>query len=473
MITLKHVPEVDDSKRVEFRQHLGYLVRLRDAENCSGPRTIRWEVGNACVVSDFDQALTLVKRLSEPAMVAYCLGRLHFTFASFPESLEPEPARFDLPLGPTPSWMRQVSTVAVGYRVSRPSMTAATRGAINHLRDAIKYLEDAIGESVVLPSARLMLAASYAAINDGHNAAIQYQRMLDNKESFLAACADEVGPLWADLDLEPKIASGVRRCLVEVYQSAGETENAILSAEAWIQADPGELGTYDRLARLYQQKGDFQAAYDCLRKEADRSPTFGEDPNVSIALAIGDVLRNDNIQELIAYLAAFRPEQHAMVEAIVNDYWPQFDQLAGDSRREWVAGVFLLTTNIPLGPGHAGRCFSVVLEQELRARIFERYREYAPNDRVIPANEKLTLGAMVRILEQARRPNDYPKVKGFAEWISRENPDLLDQVGEVHAANEIRKPAVHKHSHTTTAEDASLLSTECRKLLNTLLIKSG
>ena len=75
------IPALDPQ---ELRAYLGYLVRLRDVENCADVPTIRWETVNACAVNDYERALRLVGQLAAllPApTVHYHLGRFHFLIA--------------------------------------------------------------------------------------------------------------------------------------------------------------------------------------------------------------------------------------------------------------------------------------------------------------------------------------------------------------------------------------------------------
>jgi hypothetical protein len=260
----------------ELREHLGYLVRLRDVENCADLRTIRWEIVNTCAVNDYERALRLVGQLAAllPApTVHYHLGRLHFLIAlrSTWEGKVPL-ERWDLPLGKRPGGHRgfcqytNASYIhAMGIQLP-PTPAELTEEDRDHLRDAIKYLEKTIDTSEVLPSARFMLALSYAWIGDGHNAARHCQWMVDNQQRFLATCAQEQGPNWdlgadivgvSDLDF---FTNGIHRCLVNAYDDAGELDNAITAANAWITACPDHLGTYERMARLHQKRGDYVAA---------------------------------------------------------------------------------------------------------------------------------------------------------------------------------------------------------------------
>ena len=94
----------------ELREHLGYLVRLRDEEHCADIPTIRWEIVNACAVNDYERALRLVGQLDAllPAStVHYHRGRLHFLIA-VRNTWEGEEALeyWDLPLGKRPGGLR-------------------------------------------------------------------------------------------------------------------------------------------------------------------------------------------------------------------------------------------------------------------------------------------------------------------------------------------------------------------------------
>ena len=197
----------------------------------------------------------------------------------------------------------------------------------------------------------------YACIGDGHNAARYYQWMIDNRQRFCAACAEEEGPYW-DLENVESLTNGVRHCLVNAHDNAGDLDNAINATNAWITACPDHLGTYERMARLYQRRADFQAAGEWFRKEADRNPSLGKDPNISIILALAGVGTAARVDEALTKIANAHPNELAIVETVVNSYWPAFAHLDAESKQRWAWGTWILNSSQPGVAGLAAHCFA-------------------------------------------------------------------------------------------------------------------
>jgi len=233
----------DQFNRKDILNHLGYLVRLRDPATCADTINIRWEIVNASAVKDYSRMLALCDQLDNivPAgKRCYLRGRVHSLIAVLHtwdievESLE----LWDLPLGPETDGPRgEWRWINAGILISAGIQRFPVRGALtgddrDHLRDATKFLEKAIGsESDVLATTRLMLARSYASIDDGGNAARQYQWMADHRDAFLRSCKDEEGPIWDDDSQKEMISAGIHACLVNAYDGAGERDKAIGAAE--------------------------------------------------------------------------------------------------------------------------------------------------------------------------------------------------------------------------------------------------
>ena len=99
-------------RRQEFRDYLGYLVRLRDPDRCAAPADIRWEIINACAVEDYSRALSLCDLLKDilPAPVAqYHCGRPQFLVALLPTlDIEQGLQYWDLTLGKPPDGLRGI-----------------------------------------------------------------------------------------------------------------------------------------------------------------------------------------------------------------------------------------------------------------------------------------------------------------------------------------------------------------------------
>ena len=266
LVTLKVAEEEEDveDQRQELREHLGYLVRLRDENTCNDLITIRWEIVNACAVNDFDRALHICERLKAhlPAQDAQTLrGRLHFLIAvehawDSQETLE----HWDLPLGPPRGIWNSLNTSlmhSAGIQ-TLPERAALTEDDKNHLRDAIKHLEKTLATpQAVPPSTRFMLARSYASIGDGHNAAKHYTWMLDHDTVFLQSCAEETGPLWST-ESGNVIIRELHRCLVNAYDDAGEIDKAISATNNWITKCPDQFGTFDRIGRLWRSTSGYR-----------------------------------------------------------------------------------------------------------------------------------------------------------------------------------------------------------------------
>jgi tetratricopeptide (TPR) repeat protein len=464
-------------------------------EQCTEARQIRWEIVNACAINDYGRALRLVDQLEEhlPATtVHYHRGRLRFLIA-VRNIWEGEVALeyWDLPLGKRPGGARgmwralnasQLRTAGIQQWPTRGLLTEDDR---DRLRDAIKFLEKTVDTSEVLPSTRFMLALSYACIGDGHNAARHYQWMVDNRQRFLAACAQEIGPLWEVDEGDPDILiNGIHRCLVNAYDDAGELDNAINAANAWITVCPDQPGTYERMARLYQKRNDYQVAAEWFRKEADRNPSLDEDPNISIILALGSIGTTARIDEALTKIANAHPNELAIAESVVNSYWLPFANLATESKQKWALGTWLLSLTLPAGAGEAAHCFAWVVERELRTTIFAPFQDdtrgrpelFTPDDedskpfaRYVTGCPTFTLGQMLRTLDIAREPRTALQ-SSFAQWLNGKNPLLLPRFATVRTDTimKFRNREDHADLLSITTSDAETMSRACRHLINLL-----
>jgi tetratricopeptide (TPR) repeat protein len=364
-----------------------------------------------------------------------------------------------------------------------PTRAELTEDDKDHLRDAIKHLEKAIDPSDVLPSKRFMLALSYACIGDGHNAARYYRWMVDNKQRFLEACAQEEGEFWDPEDADFFI-NGIHRCLVNAYDDAGELDNAINAANAWIIACPAHLGTFERMARLYQQRGDFQATAEWLTREADRNPPLGEDPNISIVLALGSIGTAARIDEALTKIANAHPNEHAIIESVVNSYWPAFADLATESKERWAMGTWLLSSKRPAGAGLAVHCFAWVVERELHTTIFAPFKDNAkghpelfilddedskPFVQYLTGRINFVLGPMLWTLNKAWEPRT-PLHSTFAQWLNGKNPMLLPRFETVRTdtITTFRNREDHADLPSMTMSDAEIMNRRCRHLINLL-----
>jgi tetratricopeptide (TPR) repeat protein len=496
----------DQLSQNDIVEHLGYLVRLRDSATCTDAINIRWEIVNASAVKDYPRTLALCDQLSNIVPDGerhYLRGRIHFLIAVIhtwdtDESLE----QWDLPLGPGPDGLRRMwqwinTCILTSAGIQKfPTRDTLTDDDLDHLRDATKFLEKAIKSGWDVPTAgRFMLARSYASIGDGANAARHYRWMLDHQDTFFRSWENEVGPLWdGDSSRDTfrgymeTIRAGIHECLINAYDDAGELEKAIGAANSWIDACPDQLGTFERMARLQQKRADPIAAAEYMRKEADRrealgDKAFGEDPNVSIILALGGIVSTSRIDETLKSIATTHHHEHALVESVIRNYWPTFGRLTMDDQQRWVTGSWLLGTNAPQGAGLAVHCFARVVEGELRTSIFARFAEYArcqseilagcPDDpfcRYLKGCEKnLALGQMFKILGFARRPAS-SIISFFAEWLKGDNQWLQAGIGRLRTDRivDFRNREDHPDTRIVEVHQAEEISKICRDVVDLL-----
>lgn len=497
---IQFVNDREQVDRAGIMEHLGYLVRLRDTKTCIDTTNIRWEIVNASAVKDYPRILALcdqLKGIVPDGERYYLRGRAHFLIAllhtwDIDESLE----LWDMPLGspacggPRGSWRWVITSVLIAAGIQK----MATREALtdddrDHLRDATKFLEKTISSEWEAPATtRLMLARSYASIGDGNNAARHYQWILDHQDAFFRLCEAEEGPLWEEVDHKRWRDPGIHTCLVNAYDDAGELDKAISAAKTWIEACPDYIGTFERMARLQQKRPDPIAAAEYMRKEADRrevlgDKAYGEDPNVSIILALGGIVSSPRLDETLKNIASNHPRDIALVESVVKNCWPAFMRLAAEDQQQWVIGSFLLFTNLPQGAGTAVGCFARVVEGELRTHIFIPFAEHArsrqeilaggaddPFSRYVRSGDKtFGLGPMFKVLGFARRPAS-PLISSFADWLKRGYPWLLAGLAPLRTDKivDFRNRAVHPDVRLIEAKEAEEASKLCREVINFL-----
>jgi tetratricopeptide (TPR) repeat protein len=82
----------------------------------------------------------------------------------------------------------------------------------------------------------------------------------------------------------------------ECYAKCGMAEEAARLLERCVEEFPRTPGLWLKLARLYITSAsdvDLQKAQECLRKEEEIDPSFGENPLGSIALMLGELAATD------------------------------------------------------------------------------------------------------------------------------------------------------------------------------------
>ncbi len=370
-------------------EDLKLFVRLAEPDGLEDLRTIRWEIVNACAIKDYERVGRLYDRIEHlrplsDAEVHALRGQFHFLVVFLPrwelqDELSMWVQRVDGTFG-----ARDFRAVLIALEAHQIQGTAALSPEdIDHLRDACSQLEKALSRNPDLsPAYRFMLTRAYFAKGDFHNAAAQCEWLLQRLPGSVPEFVRSL-----DAKIYEAVIMSLHRALVEACDSAGETDRAIEASERLIRVYPNAPGTYARLARLHLKKtADYEAAYRCLLKECERNPSFGEDPNVSLALAFGEIAGPDRFSKALSTYRSSNPAEFALVRSLVLNHWPDFAKLSEESQTDWVNGNWSLFTQA-FGEGaqqpparHASYCFGLALERELVARVFRPFSKAVPED---------------------------------------------------------------------------------------------
>lgn len=334
---------------------------------------------------------------------------------------------------------------------------------IDHLRDACSELEKAFSRDPDLsPACWFMLTRAYFAKGDFHNAAAQCEWLLQRLPGSVPEFVRSM-----DVEVSEAVIMSLHRALVGAYESADETDKAIAASERLIRAYPDAPGTYARLARLYLKKtADYEAAYECLLKERERNPPFGEDPNVSLALAFGGIAGPDRFSKALSTYRLSNPAEFALVRSLVLNHWPDFAKLSEESQADWVNGNWLLFTQA-FDEGaqhpparHASYCFGLALERELVAGVFRPFSEAVPGHLDV---DEITLGPMCGRLQEPRGR--------FAKWLGDEKPLLRKQLWRINTGRivDLRNRSDHPKPEPITRAEAEEMAKQCRDFLSLIL----
>lgn len=435
---------------------------------------------NACAIEDFPRACAWADLLRSDH-ADYFRGRLRFLIATrsaWDDEREGDGLtllHWDLPAGGPAEglrggWAGLNAGLLYAAGVNRLRIKVAPEDH-ERLWDAVQLFKRGLETSP--PSARFMLARCYRAIGDHHNAALQYEWLLQNSASQLTHWKEEMDWVWRD---DPKWISELHECLIGAYDNSGETEKAIAAAERYIEAFPNQLGTYGRMARLYRKEGDHLKAYEWLRKEADRNPQFDEDPNISMALALGAIAQ-PNLDELLKKVARGHAEEVRKIADMLLEYWPAYGSLDTQSKERWAVGEWLRESGLPQAAGLAAHSFAQVAERELRANIFDKFREARPDllSRKDEADDRflanylrgvggLTLGQMLTIIGRADRSRGL--TGAFGEWLKREHPWFMARFRSLRPDRIARLHRDEKHALRVLAgSEAATAAADCRALI--------
>ncbi len=378
--------EEESRKTRDFRGRLAYLVRLRDVSASSELHDIRWEIVNSCIIEDFERAIQYsmnLQRLLPSGELHYICGRLHFAIATGGVGIENSPSAWDLPFGPSiddpiRKNMIDLQTSGIcGRGIQRVRSESSSEYKRDRFHAAIGYFKKKDALSASRPSARFMLARSLSEYGNFHEAAQQYKWLLDNWDYVAKQCNEETNGLASDFMLA---IPDINRCLVNAWSESGDSEKAIAAAENWAKDYPDDSVPYLRMSEIYAQKCEYQSAYEKLREAVNRNSSLSEHPGYSIALALGDIGIPDNSwRKISSQIQEANPVAIARIQDFLMEYWPTFKHLEPQCKGGWTTAEFLLReTGIPGNARLAGSSYAWVLEQEFRAKVFDKFRNAVP-----------------------------------------------------------------------------------------------
>ena len=509
--------------RKHVAKNLAYLVRLLPVDACTDWRAIRWEICNAYYIRDWERAGRLYDRLvaldldvPNQAERHLLWGQFHFLRVLGPK-INP---KFDLQswkLGLYDSYDRlhirkeiddsvillfmglvpQVTTTifrknpkeqitlddaerdricdaAHDLRKGLCKPWTSTLRIVERTDDAANDLDKGLTNRADIrwPAYCSMLAGCYFATGDFDNAAKNYEQALVGCERDFRQCL-------------------IYQSIATSYQQAGDTEKAKDALKQCADKFPNAKGIYKELARIQAQETDYHSAYESLTKELERDPTFGEDWLVSTALALGAVGRSsEQIATHVESHLRSNPQISASLESLLRVHWPSVDHLTDKAREKWIGGSYIIL-NLPVDvrmnrvqAGAAAPLFATAVELELKAKVFEKFRDHVSRSSELRslakqessfdecklfcrflAGGKMTLGQMHYVLRDCR-DSKRDILRRFNHWVQKNRPLLLKKLRVLEKIYGIRGPAVHG---SISKEDAERMPHLCRDFLSELL----
>ena len=505
--------------REDFAKNLAYLVRLLPVDNCRDWRTIRWEICNACAIRDWGRARQLYDRLEALDLLELAerqILRSQFNFFVVFGSkkhwdFDPlfwEPKLYYSKPDDSLDWKgisHQFMLYFLGLNLGRKleedkkeiTLDEAERDRIS---DAANDFDKGLSKRPDLsPAYRSMLAGCYFAKGDFGNAAKNYERVLEDRNSKI-------------FDAEfSKIE--IFKCIANSYQLAGETEKAKDTLKRCADEYPTAKGIYKELAKFQAQATHFREACESLTKECERDPTFGEDWLVSTLLVLGSVGRDsEQIATRVERYLSSNPHLSEGLGSLLKAHWPSMDDLTPEAQGKWICGsCMILTSRVdellrPQMAQAAATQFGTAVELELKSKVFGKFRDYVSRSSdlhslvgkknswgkdepfcqflVSEKRMRLTLGQMHYVLKACRkftgpRPCSAERVarsptmkrdvlKKFNRWVQMNRLPLLKNLWVLGEICDIQNRA--KHGESISKENAERMPDLCREFLSELTV---
>jgi tetratricopeptide (TPR) repeat protein len=472
-------------RRVAFRKKLAFFVGFQPVESSADLRTIRWEIVNSCAAEDYDRAFRLCDRL-QPLLpswhVSFARGRLHFLAVHLPLWDDPPSlSSWDLPIGPPLKHSLSIFSRMMGPFLTlrrcftSPELTTGiSDDARAHLRRAIAELETASdGNSDIPLECRLMLARSYAAVGQNHEAARCFRRVLAHRDALPRYFKEPLEFLQLPIgDYLPELLSALFHRLITAHQRAEEIEEAIKAAQEWIDEFP-TAEAYPIMARLYEEKGDVDVAWRWFRKGEERFPELGNDWKTSLILKLGETASPASRDQAINTYIARHLDEIQMISFALERHWSAFRYLDQESKERWSAGIYLLN-NMPWAgaAGSAVHEFSWVIERALRESIFVPFKEQCQRNPELlgdisqPTEEAkvfcqflsgkvpLAFGQMLKIAEISVDSCQTP-FGPFSQWLKTKRPSYFQRIGQLRERMMVDLRNREDHANLTLITEAN------------------
>jgi len=426
---------------------------------------IRWEILNSFAVQDSARALRLYNKaedlhLLDPAELQALRGQLRFMVVAGPRiDKEFDLVDWEPKLSGPQDFPLDLLLFLWGLLALEGSLKL-NESELDVIRDAANDLEKAVSKRVDLsPAYWSILARCYFLAGRFHDAAKQYQKILDSRVDFSV----------------PKLRLKVYESLVTSYGAAHNTQKQIAALGKWAEEFPDERGIHLRIASMHAQEKDLPACAEALRKEEERNPQVAEDPFLSALLVAGETWQNSEAEK--SRLRA-RPE-YEQIESLLREYWPSFAELGDKAREEWIFGI--LETHFCVAQGRikstydrkANASFTQAVEMELSSRVFVAFQEGASADprlnllageavkekntelnpfaKFILKKAELGIGQMAYILDHSQN-SKHALFQEFRAWVQSSYPKLLAHMDRVYKIAKFRNPALHRGISNDTIE---------------------
>jgi tetratricopeptide (TPR) repeat protein len=455
--------EFVDHLRRQYRQDLGFFVRLRSPEECTDAIDINWEIVNACAVRDWMRAQSLFMRLRAAESMA--LGKFHAAYghclfrAAFDDYDPDDPADDSETLS---QWSVSIverspdsliadltfefsniglGLVGTGDTFVDPSKFGLPSGRPQELlldaRNELEKARDQIQE--FRPGLRCALARCYMGLGVYRQAASEYMLLADSAAGQLA---------WTGFQL-PGLVARFRASAAVALALAGEDAKLRQFLKQWIEAESGEPGPRESLAQLEARCGNYELAFQELSAANAINPAHDQDWKSTLLVELGTrAAKNERVAEIVRDSIAKSPELTAFMEGLVEDHWPAFRFLNPDARASFSTATRLLfdPAFFEIGAAPAAMQAGKSLELQLRAAVFAPFADYARAKAVSlttapgvreplvefvgkPSSRQLTLGAMVRYLVEIVDPK--PGIhRELRSWLKASKPTLYGALAQ-------------------------------------------